>query len=202
MTDQQSAAHTPAGWYPDPAGTGQNRWWDGYAWADAYQPVAQQVAQPGSPVGMPAAMPYTAAAQNLSTENPTTPFTWVIALWPLLAIINLIVYGVLGGYSYDALTSTDPGPWGIADTLLAVIAYLGFVAIAFLDHRAIKAKGLQPFPWGWAFLQLVYVIGRTVYLYRQTRRGLAPLFIYIGGFVLVRVGSVVIGLVIGLSAAA
>ena len=26
------------GWYPDPAGTAQRRWWDGYSWTDDYLP--------------------------------------------------------------------------------------------------------------------------------------------------------------------
>ena len=26
------------GWYPDPTGTAQRRWWDGYSWTDDYLP--------------------------------------------------------------------------------------------------------------------------------------------------------------------
>ena len=29
---------TPAGWYPDPSGTGGQRWWDGQRWTDQLQP--------------------------------------------------------------------------------------------------------------------------------------------------------------------
>jgi hypothetical protein len=29
---------TPAGWYPDPSGTGGQRWWDGQKWTDQLQP--------------------------------------------------------------------------------------------------------------------------------------------------------------------
>ena len=30
----------PAGWYPDPAGSPQQRWWDGRQWSDSLQPVS------------------------------------------------------------------------------------------------------------------------------------------------------------------
>jgi len=38
-----------AGWYPDPAGSGGQRWWNGSAWGDQVQPAPQPVAQPGQP---------------------------------------------------------------------------------------------------------------------------------------------------------
>lgn len=32
---------TPAGWYPDPAQVGRQRYWDGSAWTDNYAPLSQ-----------------------------------------------------------------------------------------------------------------------------------------------------------------
>ena len=46
-----ATAVAPAGWYPDPAGTGAQRWWDGTAWTahvDPGQPAAG--AETGTPV--------------------------------------------------------------------------------------------------------------------------------------------------------
>jgi len=204
MTDvQPAAAPTPAGWYPDPSGNGLERWWDGINWSDATQ-TPQSAVPAAAPVatapGLPAAQPYSFAPQQLSSADPITPYIWVIALWPLLGVINLIAYGLLGGYNYDNLVSGNTGAADIADGVLSVLAYLGMVAIVFLDHRELKARGLQPFPWGWGFIPLVYVIGRTVVVRRQTGRGLAPVFIFVGTFLAIRIVSFVIGLVIGLSA--
>ena len=48
----------PPGWYPDPAGTGGTRWWDGVTWADhvtralpSGPTVVQQTPYAGSPMG-------------------------------------------------------------------------------------------------------------------------------------------------------
>lgn len=41
MTDV--ASNVPAGWYDD--GAGRQRWWDGYAWSNTYQPVALSIAE-------------------------------------------------------------------------------------------------------------------------------------------------------------
>jgi hypothetical protein len=39
MTERPSTP-IPAGWYPDPRGTPQRRWWDGSAWTHALEPLA------------------------------------------------------------------------------------------------------------------------------------------------------------------
>lgn len=47
------AAPTPPGWYPDPSGTGQQRYWDGQVWLQLPPPP------PGTPVGQPAERRFT-----------------------------------------------------------------------------------------------------------------------------------------------
>ncbi|WP_411700725.1 DUF2510 domain-containing protein [Conyzicola sp.] len=43
---EPSYAPIPAGWYPDPRGSRQRRWWDGTAWTHALEPLAHPVAPP------------------------------------------------------------------------------------------------------------------------------------------------------------
>ena len=38
MTDQ-AVVLPPAGWYPDPDGSGQSRWWNGQSWTEHFAPL-------------------------------------------------------------------------------------------------------------------------------------------------------------------
>ena len=44
----QSVTLPPAGWYPDPDGSGQSRWWNGQSWTEHFVPLvtADTVASP------------------------------------------------------------------------------------------------------------------------------------------------------------
>ena len=51
MTSPQGTGPTPAGWYPDPSGSGQQRYWDGSAWTEHYAPGAGQQPAAQQPYG-------------------------------------------------------------------------------------------------------------------------------------------------------
>jgi hypothetical protein len=40
MTPRTDSPDSPSGWYPDPSGSGQLRYWDGRAWSAHLQPAA------------------------------------------------------------------------------------------------------------------------------------------------------------------
>jgi hypothetical protein len=50
---------TPAGWYPDPDGSGGQRYWDGFAWIEHRSPGAHEPSEP------------TVAAEPPASEEPT-----------------------------------------------------------------------------------------------------------------------------------
>lgn len=97
----------PAGWYPDPAGTDAERFWDGVAWSQAtrdkavYTPPTpaepQQWQQPGSPQGYGEPMSY--GASRPAGPRPAA-FGWRLLGFILdnilVAVVANLVSGVVG----------------------------------------------------------------------------------------------------------
>lgn len=123
-----------AGWYPDPESAGQERWWNGTAWADDRRPV-QVVAPP---------MPHQQAPMYVVQPVPTRKNGMsiaglVLALVSLLlnpfAIMSIlgIVFGAIGyGRSKELIVNGKmvgnvAGAWaiiiGILSTVLFVIQF-------------------------------------------------------------------------------
>lgn len=78
---------TPAGWHPDPEGSGQQRWWDGQQWTSALQPSATS--------SMPSG--YTSEPQTDPEPGKSKPKKWP---WIAGAVVMLLV--IIG-----VATSTD-----------------------------------------------------------------------------------------------
>jgi len=196
---------TPAGWYPDPAGSPRSRWWDGTQWTETFADAA------GAPTGYTTgAAPYTYAQPGVlrapAGTSPSTIWIWLLALVPFLysaMVLVMALTGELGAY-LPTQTSTE---LATMSPELSIINFGGaWVIIAAnllfsgLDWHALKSRGIpKPFRWTWAFLYLVsipvYIIGRTVVVKRRTGSGLAPLFAWIGSLVASFVLSVIIMLV-------
>jgi len=57
---------TPAGWYPDPDGSGGQRYWDGSGWTEHRAPAAHEPTQPTAPAEPP-------VSEQPTTVVPTRP---------------------------------------------------------------------------------------------------------------------------------
>ena len=198
--------NVPAGWYPDPAGSPQQRWWDGSHWSQTTQatPTANPYASttnpyaPMQPYG--AVQPYAPAGSHYGAQqapegtNPTTVWAWLIAFWPLIGFINTAITFAFGNSFANApISYSAPTPDVLATYGVSFIAWVAFALIAYADYRELVNR-MVPRPFHWAFaiipFPIVYVIGRSVVVYSRTRRGLAPLFVWIGASVLNFVVSV------------
>lgn len=184
MTDAHTA---PAGWYPQPDGSGGQRWWDGARWTEHTSPLAAP-----APATMPApaaVLPqYDAMVQpRVPAGTPVdTPWIWLIVALPLLPLIPLFFWDLEG---YMLRSMTDPmaqlalylDPWYLTTIGLSWAAYGVIVWFAYVDVKALRALGYaRQFHWAWTFLSsLVYVIGRSVVVKRQAGRGMAPMWVVI-----------------------
>jgi len=183
-----STPTTPAGWYPDPAGTPRSRWWDGTQWTESYHdPLA--AAQVG---GLALKAP-----EGVAVYNP-----FVLAQLGLLVVSFLSIFLAFNPATIDSAlypsSATGINPLEVISNLLGFVTYAAWVVLAYFDHRTLKAAGVpQPFHWAWAFLSaLVYLIGRGVVMRRRTGKGMATMWIAIGYCVAVFIVIIVLFVII------
>lgn len=154
MSDVNGSNPAP-GWYPDPAGSPQQRWWDGTQWTGYLQnpqppappveppPVQQAPATPQQPQQQPYVSSYPDAApiaQPYATVMPIvqpdlgpnpkiyTPFIWIIVLLPLLSTIS---FAAIDMNKYVHLSTSASSPSAslamIGDPLYLLNSLLGWV---------------------------------------------------------------------------
>lgn len=209
MTDASTTGGMPPpGWYDDPGGSGQERWWGGLAWTEHVraQPVlASVVATPAAPTPAPAPVavvarpldftPYmdtsrsTARAEALPDDSPHTVPVWILAIYPIVGLLlNAVVLFNL------------ERPEVIIVTAIAVVLSLFLLAVW---DRAVLRGRLLGAPSLWWFLlafPLSYLIARWVGLARRGVPGAAPTVTYFVSSLIAGVLAAVFAGTVGLSA--
>ncbi|MDQ1574767.1 MAG: hypothetical protein QOH44_2326 [Actinomycetota bacterium] len=193
----------PAGWYSDPAGFDQLRWWDGAGWTLhlAPRPIPMPPPVPLAPTSLPPVaeapmfpMPITQApvlqtpvAQTVAPPgNWNTVSSWFVALSPIFyAAAYILEFPRAAGqpnisYVFGVLAGSAFVPFVVA------------VIFATVDRHALKKRGypLLASVWWMLLSPLAYLIVRTLKLRREVGRGSGPLWLWIAAWA---VSSVVIG---------
>ena len=202
MTDVLTTNGMPtSGWYDDPGGSAQLRWWDGSAWTDYLQdrpvayvptpePVVEQAIEPlPEPAPTPAPVAYDfaefvpAIASSPGYLPPVTRAEMqeiyvsgsggTVAVW-MLAIFPLIATGL----QFIALDNL-----GRLDILVAIYAIIvvSLIVLAIADRVSLARKNIGgPTLW-WLLLAFPfsYLIARAVKLGRLGIPSTAPLVVYI-----------------------
>lgn len=183
----------PPGWYPDPMIPSTLRYWDGTAWTPHQHATVS---------------PFDAATLRAPAGTGwNTVWIWLTVLIPVVPMIFLLFVPWDSMFAFDPY-ETDPAtilesqltlyssPFLWVSQLLGYAAYGLGVLFAYFDHRELRRRQVpKPFHWGWAFLNPVYPIGRSVVVKRRTGRGLAPMWVAIGtiAFSLI-VSAVIVGM--------
>lgn len=153
MNDPAGEVPTQRGWYADPAGLPQQRWWDGERWTEHLHDPERNAYGDDNAFGAAGV-----AGPRASVFNN---FIWAIALFPVV--------------SFLALTSA-----GTTSPLLGYGISICSVVLAFLDRGQLERDGMErPFHWAWALLSPgVYVVGRSLIVRRRTGASLAPMWVW------------------------
>lgn len=112
--------HDPAGWYPDPTGNHELRYWDGYAWLDN---VSDQGATSTDPLGgKPMPTPTQLASQPAADQAPPpvtkksrTPIIVAAAVVAVLLIVAVVVLVTRGGDDGNGTTALKDKPVTFTD---------------------------------------------------------------------------------------
>lgn len=211
----------PAGWYPDPAGTPRQRWWDGGSWTEHYneppvtaaQPAAAQPAAAQQPAYTATQQPYAgaqqayagaqqpysyaASAEALKAPAGTPPYN----IWIWLAVGTFALSSIVSLVLADLNPSTVPTNGSLLtsalSSILGLVFYGAVVFFAFQDYKALTNIGVpRPFHWAWAFLSVVYIIGRSVVVRRRTGSGILPMWIVIGVMAVTFIVAIVLVVVV------
>lgn len=167
-----------AGWYADHTDPALQRWWDGLSWTEHTR------------AGYPAGGVELKAPEGTSWN---TPWIWLVIFLPLLSYTGLFFFNVSGLITRDpaALTAAMTGLviWSIVYTTVGLLLTAALIAFAYFDWRELKRRGVpEPFHWAFAFLGVVYPIGRAVVTNRRIGDGLQVLWASIAVFVIGIVG--------------
>lgn len=174
---------TPAGWYPDPSGGPNQRWWDGAQWTD-------QLSNPYAPVEV------LKAPEGTRVYNV---WIWLVVFVPYLSLPLLFTTDYsqfLTNVDYTDPTSSSrlqfdmlTSPGVLLGTIVGWVVIAASIVLSWVDWRWLKAAGVpRPFHWAWGFFTLggypVYAIGRAVVTRRRTGRGIAVMWAAIAALVL------------------
>jgi Protein of unknown function (DUF2510) len=188
---------TPAGWYSDPSGNGQLRWWDGARWTEhvtALPPVAS-AAQPVYGAQGYDAQVYGPQNYGAMTMESATPTHWnTVSVWFL--VFSYLLVGIVVAVALPVGLAISGAAAGYSVVGALVVILIVALALAFGDRRALLSFGFErpASPWWILFLPIAgvypYLIARTVRVRREAGRGGAPLWTALALLAAILVGVV------------
>lgn len=144
LAPDPGVAAIPAGWYPDPVGESDTRWWDGSAWTIHTSVLRPELVQP-----------HAAGLTGLDGLGADDDEPWVelgspVTIWAWLLVFSPIIWAVLAGLTQAALGTAaneayaqQIGVLGPATMLVGLVP--GWI-FAELDRRALRRRNYDGLP--------------------------------------------------------
>jgi hypothetical protein len=120
--DQTPAAprEIPAGWYPDPEGKPQSRYWDGDSWTDQLGPLLPAPAQ-AAPSLAAAFVPVSVDAQGLPVSDRSRLAAALLCFFVGVLGVHRFYVGKVGTGILQLLTVGGLGIWALVDLILILV---------------------------------------------------------------------------------
>jgi hypothetical protein len=165
-------AVVPAGWYPDPAGSPDARWWDGLRWTSELRspvpaptssvPAAFTVSKTSAYVPFQSEQRITAASVPRGTSY--TRAGWWIAASPIWSLLPQSALLALFGSFSDKPGATLP----LAVVAVSIVGWIILVALSFADAAGLRTGGNRSTgsPLWMLLSPLAYLIARAFHIAR------------------------------------
>ena len=160
---------TPPNWYPDPAGGGGMRYWDGTAWTDHVVPPAAPYYPPypawgpppwkGAQLGRPAFGPGALADPARRLGARALDWLLMVPVFAILLTVSLLIFAHRFGPIFpnvninDNRTSSPPGFLWVYLTVFACVVLTGLVMLAY--ETVAVAKFGRTLGMGWLHIRPV-----------------------------------------------
>lgn len=120
--DQTPAAprEIPAGWYPDPEGKPQSRYWDGDSWTDQLGPLLPAAAQ-AAPSLAAAFVPVSVDAQGLPVSDRSRLAAALLCFFVGVLGVHRFYVGKVGTGILQLVTVGGLGIWALVDLILILV---------------------------------------------------------------------------------
>jgi hypothetical protein len=110
----------PAGWYPDPEGKPQSRYWDGDSWTDQLGPLLPAPAQ-AAPSLAAAFAPVSVDAQGLPVSDRSRLAAALLCFFVGVLGVHRFYVGKVGTGILQLLTVGGLGIWALVDLILILV---------------------------------------------------------------------------------
>ena len=118
---QQPPREIPAGWYPDPEGKPQSRYWDGDSWTSQVGPLLPQAQAPAAPAISSAFVPVSHDAAGNPVSDRSRLAAALLCFFVGVLGVHRFYVGKVGTGILQLVTFGGLGIWALIDLIIILV---------------------------------------------------------------------------------